>query len=108
MREIILTHLFSIISYLRRIEVGLITDEQPEDAETVRAVNRTLSAFRDKLITMQLTEATEKLNNATLHLQLTSSDLQSYLATRETAGNRLETILANLPVAVALLNTLID
>lgn len=106
MRETLLNHLFAIITALRRIEVRLINDHQSEGAAKLREANKALSSFRDKLITAQLTEATEKLNNATDKLQTASSDLQAYLNTREAAGSRLETILANIPALVVLLNGL--
>ncbi|MCK5842953.1 MAG: hypothetical protein KAH31_12335 [Candidatus Sabulitectum sp.] len=108
MRETLLNHLFNIIASLRRVEISLINQHQREKAEEVRAANRAFSDFRDKLITAQLTEATAKLANATDRLQTTSNELHSYLSTREAANRKLEAILGNLPVALALLNSLTD
>ncbi|MEA3265612.1 MAG: hypothetical protein U9P42_01535 [Candidatus Fermentibacteria bacterium] len=108
MRETLLNHLFKIIASLRRVEINLINQHQREKAEKVRAANRTFSSFRDKLITAQLTEATVKLASATDLLQTTSDQLYSYLNAKEAANRKLEAVLSNLPVALALLNTLTD
>ncbi|MCK5132781.1 MAG: hypothetical protein KAR40_11585 [Candidatus Sabulitectum sp.] len=108
MRETLLNHLFKIISTLRRIETSLINDQQPECAAKVGEAKRALSCFRDKLITAQLTNATDKLNNAADQLQATTQDLQACINTREAAGNKLEAILGSIPAAIALLNTLTD
>ncbi len=104
----LLNHLFNIITSLRRVEINLINQHQWGKAEEVRAANRTFSSFRDKLITAQLTEATVKLASATDHLQTTSNQLHNYLNAKESANRKLEAILGNLPVALALLNTLTD
>lgn len=108
MRETLLNNLFKIITSLRRVEICLINQHQREKAEEVRAANRAFSDFRDKLITAQLTEATVKLADATDHLQTTSNQLHNYLSTKEAANRKLEAILSNLPVVLALLNSLTD
>ncbi len=108
MRRMLLNHLFDIIASLRRIEISLINQHQLEKAEEVRAANRAFSSFRDKLITAQLSEATVKLANATDSLQTTSNELHNYLSVKEAANRKIEAILGNLPVALALLNSLTD
>lgn len=108
MRETLLNHLFKIISILRRIEINLINDQQPKNAAKVSEAKRALSCFRDKLITAQLTNATDKLNNAAEQLQATTQDLQACINAREAAGSKLEAILGSLPAAIAFLNTLTD
>ncbi len=107
MRELLLNHLFRIITDLRRIEISLINDRQPENAAKVRQANKTFSGYRDRLITAQLTEAADKLSIAADQLQTTAEELSSCLSARETANNRLNAILSNLPEVIALLNTLI-
>lgn len=106
MRETLLNHLFKIITSLRIVEINLINQHMWEKAEEVRAANNTLCNFRDKLITAQLTEATAKLNKAVDELQVTSIELNNYLSTKEAANRKLEAILGNLPVVLALLNSL--
>lgn len=108
MRETLLNYLFKIITSLRRIEINLINQHQREKAEEVRSVNMTFSDFRDKLITAQLTEATVKLANATDQLQTTSTELHKYLNAKEDANRKLEVVLRNLPVVLALLKTLTE
>lgn len=106
MREVLLNNLFRIISSLRRIEIGLINERKLENAARVRQVNKALSGFRDKLITAQLTEATDKLTSAADQLQVTAGDLQSYLNAREAATGKLDAILSNLPAVIELLSRL--
>lgn len=88
MREILLNSLFKIISSLRRIEINLINDQQPESTAKVRQANKAFSDFRDRLITEQLTEATDKLNRAAEQLKATTDELQAYLNTREASNKK--------------------
>jgi len=108
MREVLLDHLFKIISRLRTTEIGLISGGCFEKAAEVRKMQESLSIIRDSLITARLTGASTSLTSAKNLLESTNSELQIYLSTRKEADAKLEAVLEKIPALIALLGTIIS
>ncbi len=109
MREIMLYSLFSTISKLRRVEMGLVESESESDSvEKVSEAIRTLSLFRDRLIAEELTDSSDRLDGAVEQLKKVSVDLRAYRDAGDDAESMLAEILSSLPKAISLLNAVID
>ena len=109
MREVMLYSLFSTISKLRRVEMSLLeSDSESDSTEKVSDAIKTLSMFRDRLITEELTDAGDRLSGAVDQLKKVSVDLRAYRDAGEDADSKLAAILSSLPKAITLLNALID
>lgn len=109
MREILLYSLFSTISKLRKVEMNLVeSDSESDSVEKVSDAIKTLSIFRDRLISEELSEAGERLSGAVDQLKKVSADLRAYRDAGDDADSKLEAILSSLPKAITLLNVIID
>ena len=108
MREIMLYSLFSTISKLRKVEMNLVENDSESDSiEKISDAVYTLSLFRDKLITEELSNAGDQLNSAVEQLREISVDLRVYWDAEDDAESKLAEILSSLPKVITLLNSLI-
>ncbi len=108
MREIMLYSLFSTISKLRKVEMNLVENDSESDSiEKISDAINTLSLFRDRVITEDLSDAGEQLNGAVEQLRKVSVDLRVYRDAGEDAESKLVEILSSLPKVITLLNGVI-
>ncbi len=108
MREIMLYSLFSTISKLRKVEMSLVENDSESDSiEKISDAIATLSLFRDRVITEELSGARDQLSSAVDQLRKVSVDLRVYRDAGEDAESKLAEILSSLPKVITLLNGVI-